>query len=294
MSKDKKLFYFPISFKESEVGSGNAYWKQILKYGEVSHPLDLSIKHDINERMVDNVVDAFSKNVLEKVPILSGTHDNDAVEKTVGLVQDLRKTTDGLDGKMEILDEDISKLVETKDSEGKSLLSGVSVYIAPSGTSEGDFYPEVLWHVALTNFPWITGMDDFVKIAASHSVYTIPRLVKFENLSQRVEDIRSAYYSKIDRNLIDYSYVKEVHDEFVIVSSDESGLLRYSYVIDNDGDITFGDSERVRAEYVALANKEIVMGDQDKNKKDEGKVEEVEKFFTSIGLTNGDFLSLPR
>lgn len=285
---EQRLFFLPITFQEDELTSGKIYWKQILAYGKVKHPQNLNIELDIDEDFVDNIITAFEEDALEKVPILAGTHDNSAIERTVGIISELRKTDDGLDAKMEITDEDISDLVDTKTSDGTSLLSGVSVYVAPAATKEGKVYPDVLWHVAITNFPWMTGLDDFEEIAASHSVYTLPRYVKFENLSRRVDIVRNAYYDKLNMDFWSYSYVKEVHDNFIIEDTG-TNYVRYSYEIDSDGEVQFGEPELVTVQYVEMNTKESTLANDDKDKNQKSELsEQSKKFFASHGVENFD------
>ena len=286
---DKNLFYLPISFAKNEMKAGKSYWKQILPYGTFKHPQDIDVEWTIDEEYVDEIIRAFNDGVMDKVVILAGTHENESLESTVGVVPDLRKTDKGLEAKMEITDDEIATKVDTKTSDGESLLSGVSVHVGPSATSKGEVYPAVLWHVAMVNFPWFTGMDDFVEAAAGKKPFTLPRYMKAENLSQRIDSVRNSYYSQIKRDVYDFSYVKEVHDEFIIVlDDDEYNLVRYEYDIEDDGDITFGEPEQVQVQYVAVAaSKESNNMDpkDDKKASNEPKAEPKEKVEQPEGMT---------
>ena len=260
MVMDEQHVIFPIRFTGEDhdsIALGNQFEKEVLKYGTIVHPSDPTVKINIDEALVDNVIKAFKGGALEKVPILMGTHDNSAVDKTCGVVKDVIKTDVGMSTVMEFTDGDLVDKIKTKTSDGKSLVSGVSVYLAPAATKEGKNYPLALWHVAVTNFPWITGLEDFKELAAANtpaSLFTYPRYIQLENLSQRVTTVTNAFYDLADISSDFYSYVKEVHNDFIIVY-DRIGLIRYSYTLVSDN-IEFGDSERVEVQYVAASLEE--------------------------------------
>ena len=246
---DKKMLVIPMTLDDKDIEKiklGNKFQKQLLPFGTLKHPMDLNTEIEITEELVDGIVSVFNAKVFDSVPILSGTHNNEKIESTIGVVNSVSKITNftnslknGLYGGLEITDEKILEKIKTKTSDGKSLISGVSVSIGPVSTKEGKSYDAALWHVTVTNYPWVTGLSDFVELSRTNNNLFLPaRQLSLENLSQRVSDVINAYYD-IEP---DYSkYVREVHDEFIIVK-DKIGLLRITYEMNNDG-VTFGEEE---------------------------------------------------
>lgn len=255
------IITLPITLTADDVesfGSGKKFLKQILPLGKFMHPAKQGVQVEITEEFIDEVIRVFELGTFDKVPILSGTHDNDDVAATVGKVLELQKDSEGLNAIMELTDEVMIEKITTKTSDGKSLVSGVSVYIHPTKDKDGNVYPVALWHVAITNFPWLTSMNDFEELAASvpmDKIFVPARFALQQNLSQQVSSVSNAFYDQVARN--DYSiYIKEVWDEYVIVT-DGVKLLRYDYTLGSDGDVTFGDPTTVEIQYIPL---EVIMG----------------------------------
>ena len=246
----------PIRFTGADhdaIALGSQFEKEVLKYGTIVHPADPTRLVNIDETLVDNVITAFKEEALEKVPILMGTHDNEAVDKTCGIVNDVIKTDIGMSTVMEFTNGDLVDKIKTKTNDGKSLVSGVSVYLAPTKTKEGKDYPVALWHVAVTNFPWMTGLDDFKEFAAANapaSLFTYPRYIQLENITQKVDNVASAFYGSPGVvNNYDIS-IKEIYDEYVI-ANDRTGLLKYDYEITSTG-VNFNEPVKVEVEYNIL------------------------------------------
>ena len=238
-------------------GEDNMFSKQILPYGKVAHPQNPKIKVNFTDKIFDDLIEAYEAGVIENVALMSGTHDDGNLSATVGTVVGLYKESEGLFAKLEILDQNTLTLIQTKKSDGRRLLSGVSVSIASATDAEGKEWPHVLFHVALTHQPHITDMQDFIQlfIGGKDDFYLADG--DFEkSLDERSNAIRRAFYNHIRANITstdDYYYrywVKDVYDNFVIVMDDDSvDILKFSYIIDDNNDIIFDEPVVVEIEY---------------------------------------------
>ncbi len=247
--------------------------KQILKKGEFTHPQFLDETVTIGNKEINLIIDAFKSNAFDKVPILLGTHNEEQIERTVGEILALHKTKVGLDATLEIADELTAKKIKTKGSSGKGLISAVSVSIGPVKTDEGKKFKLALWHVALVTHPHFSNMTDFEELAAMLPHSDVQVLVNAqggidhvnaENLDERTRQVRDAFWEEFGRDSLIFSWVQEVHDDFIIVSN-KKGLSKYSYTINQDGVIEFGEPERVKVQYISV---EAKVSEKNKNKKE--------------------------
>ncbi len=230
----------PISFSADGDTKVAKFEKQILKTGTFSHPQDPDKKITFNAAMFDKIIKAFNDGVVDNVPVILGTHDEDQTERIVGKVTALKKKKKGLYAEVEIVDDEVVDKIETKTTDGKGLIDEVSVSLGSVTSDDGTASPVVLMHLAIVTHAWFRGMDSFESLAASLSGEYKILLINASggDLQDRIFKVRSAFYAN---NPFTRSFVEEVHDDFIIVANDDSGkLFRFNYSMNDDG-IKFED-----------------------------------------------------
>ena len=298
--------------------------KQILKKGVFTHPQFPDEKVTIGKKEINAIITAFEAGAFDKVPVLSGTHDEEKIERTVGEVIELHRTKLGLDAVIEIADELVVQKIKTVGSSGKGLISSVSVSIGPVTTDDGTKYKLALWHLALVTHPHFTQMENFEELAARlpHSDVRVlinaqgGNDVNAENLDEKTIHVRKSYWDQFCKNSTTHYWIKETHNKYIIVSS-KQGLFKRLYSIDGDGNVEFSEPLKVKTKYVSA---EVKMADKKatKTQKKEAKVDELSllsehglkyetveamkesvengnkigEIFSEAGIDNGDFEGL--
>lgn len=269
-------------------GESNKFEKQILPYGKITHPQNPKIKVDFNDEIFDGIIKAFNDNVIETVAILSGTHDDGELDSTVGAIISVYKKDAGLYVALEVLDQDTLNLITTKKKDGNSLLSGVSASLGKTVSSDGVKYPHVLFHVALTHQPHITGMEGFIKLFKNKDEDYFYLGDYAKSLDQKSYTIRRAFYNKNKCNCSytcscenRYYYIKDVYDDFIIVIDESSNnLIKFDYNVSDDGNINFESPIVVEIEYVVVRETNVDMSNVTE--------QEVLNFFKENGFGNVD------
>ena len=170
--KRKRIIFFdkdgtPVSIELKAEGLA-VFRKQILKYGTFRHP-DGRRNVTFNDKVFDEIIRAFNAGAVEHVPVMLGTHDEEATEKIIGRVFKLEKAERGLYALVEIVDELIVSRIRNSLRDGKGVIDEVSVSLGPVPTDEGEEYPITLTHLAVVTHAWFRGMDSFEELAASLS-----------------------------------------------------------------------------------------------------------------------------
>jgi hypothetical protein len=151
-------------------GPDGYYWKRVFRTGNwIEGPSGGPMK--IDEQFIDNVVAAYEAAIWPHVTVPL-SHSN-APEENSGYIRSLKKETvevpEGetvhyLTGAFEFLDRE----VEMKVASG--LIADVScgLFLNYKDSQTGKVWPVVLWHVALTNEPFVSGLGDWTNgIAAA-------------------------------------------------------------------------------------------------------------------------------
>ena len=223
----KKNYVSYISLQNEEIVS-KQFRKQLFKYGEIFIP-HTKEKFNFTEDMADEMIESFSLGVIEKIPLLLGTHDDGAMERTVGVVNGLEKDDDGLYFTTEITDDDTLEKLNTTTEDGVRLYSGVSAKFGALNNEDGEERYAVI-HVALTHKPVITGLKDFV--ALSMAIGNEDAMYNFEiSLSDLERKVRRAFYDQVrDGEDYDYYYdiwIADVFDNYVICEKGDGTYSKY-------------------------------------------------------------------
>lgn len=150
-------------FAKVDGARGTLYKKQIIKFGNYVDPWFPEWPMTLDSEWGDMIKDNFDNKVVGRVAV-PASHTDDP-EKNRGELLALENTGEGLDGTLDIRDpqtvQDIENELIWDDS-----ISFTNNYIDEKGYGHGP----VLFHVALVNNPYITGMSGFQALskAASH------------------------------------------------------------------------------------------------------------------------------
>lgn len=150
-------------FAKVEGARGTLYSKQIIKFGNYVDPWFPEWPMTLDSEWGDMVKENFDKGVVGRVAV-PASHTDDP-EKNRGELLAVENDGEGLNGTLDIRDpqtvQDIENGLIWDDS-----ISFTNNYIDEKGLGHGP----VLFHVALVNNPYITGMSGFQALskAASH------------------------------------------------------------------------------------------------------------------------------
>jgi phage I-like protein len=150
-------------FAKVEGAMGTLYKKQIIKFGNYVDPWFPEWPMTLDSEWGDMIKDNFDKKVVGRVAV-PASHTDDP-EKNRGELLAVENDGEGLNGTLDIRDpqtvQDIENGLIWDDS-----ISFTNNYIDEKGLGHGP----VLFHVALVNNPYITGMSGFQALskAASH------------------------------------------------------------------------------------------------------------------------------
>ena len=146
-----------------EGATGSLYSKQIIKFGNYVDPWFPEWPMTLDSEWGDRVKDNFDKKVVGRVAV-PASHTDDP-EKNRGELLALENDGEGLNGTLDIRDPETVAAIENGLIWDDSI-SFTNNYIDETGTGWGP----VLFHVALVNNPYITGMKGFQALskAASH------------------------------------------------------------------------------------------------------------------------------
>jgi hypothetical protein len=157
--------------------SGKLYRKHILKLGEFPHPADPSRKLVIDGEVIDHLVTNFTDGVADivQVPKVDGAnkHTEDP-DRNIGEVVELQRREDGgLDAIIDVRTADADKV-------GKTLLgASAMMHMDYTDTRTGERKGPTLLHTAITNRPYITGLDDFAEYVAASADTRDAEIIEF-------------------------------------------------------------------------------------------------------------------
>lgn len=150
-------------FAQVEGAKGTLYKKQIIKFGNYVDPWFPEWPMTLDSEWGDRIKENFDKKVVGRVAV-PASHTDDP-EKNRGELLAVENDGDGLNGTLDIRDPQTVQDIEN-DLIWDDSISFTNNYIDESGMGWGP----VLFHVALVNNPYITGMSGFQALskAASH------------------------------------------------------------------------------------------------------------------------------
>jgi predicted nucleic acid-binding protein len=144
---------------------GKLYRKHILKLGEFPHPADPTRKLIIDADTIDHLMTNFADGIADIVQVpkvdSANKHSEDP-DRNIGEVINLERRKDGgLDAIIDVRTTDADKV-------GKTLLgASAMMHMNYTDTRTGERKGPTLLHTAITNRPYITGLDDFQEIVAA-------------------------------------------------------------------------------------------------------------------------------
>ena len=156
---------------------GKLYRKHILKLGEFPHPADPSKKLIIDEDTIEHLMTNFADGIADivQVPKVDGAnkHTEDP-DRNIGEVVNLERRKDGgLDAIIDVRTADADKV-------GRTLLgASAMMHMNYTDTRTGERKGPTLLHTAITNRPYITGLDDFQEIVAASADTSGTEVVEF-------------------------------------------------------------------------------------------------------------------
>jgi hypothetical protein len=144
---------------------GKLFRKQVLHWGDFVHPNLPGSKITVDEAFADKLITNFSRGVCDivQVPIVDGgnKHTEDPL-RNVGEVIDLERDEKG-----------IYALIDARRPEyaaelGKTLIGASAMMnLDYTDTKTGEKVGPTLLHMAITNRPYITGLDAFDEVIAA-------------------------------------------------------------------------------------------------------------------------------
>lgn len=172
-------FFFSQAHEDSLELDGEGIWKTVLKTGTwntrpgpggkvLKKPLHVVKEGPVKRGQVSlkELHDAFKDGAVEHVTIPLSHQDR--VDENTGQIKDVRIVDDGDGGaRLEALHEFTDSEVSRKVQEKSILNTSCGILFDYIRKRDGKKYPMVLGHVALTNKPWIDGMEPFGSAALS-------------------------------------------------------------------------------------------------------------------------------
>jgi hypothetical protein len=145
--------------------SGKLFEKHILNYGELLYPGVKGGKVNIDDKFADALITNFSNKVCDIVQVPKAGKNNEHTEdpdRNIGEVIGLAKRDGKIYAQIDARDE--------KDAEklGKTLLgASAMMHLNYKDTRSGKTVGPTLLHVAVTNRPYVVGLDDYKEILAA-------------------------------------------------------------------------------------------------------------------------------
>jgi hypothetical protein len=209
--------------------SGRVFRKQILHYGDL-HYGGQTVK--IDENFVDTLVANFSNNVCDIVQAPKAGDKNEHTEnpdRNVGEVIAVHKNAKGAYVDIDVRTDDADKM-------GKTLLgASAMLHMDYTDTRSNKRVGPTLLHTAITNRPYVTGLDGFEEIiAASASGEGIETVVLTSTPIQEEAMTREEHIAALKADGLDVADLQRRADEGVALSNavrtnfTEFGLIQLS------------------------------------------------------------------
>lgn len=170
--------------------SDTLVWLPISKTGRwAKSPLPGDKPLVLTKDFFDQVKQSFDEGAWEHVTVPLSHADN--VDENTGFVKAVDVRPDPTRaGEWKLWGGIDFKLPEIRDKVVAGAIAGRSIGVATQGitrTLDGQHFPNVLKHVALTNQPWISGLDDGEQLAASYDLVDEPDLSPLLGLADSYE-----------------------------------------------------------------------------------------------------------
>lgn len=149
----------------SRTKQGRIFEKQILNYGDLLYPGVKGGKVHIDDDWADKLIENFDKKVCDIVQVPKAGPNNEHTEdpdRNIGEVIGLSKRNGKIYAKIDARSE------EDADKLGKTLLgASAMLHLNYKDTHTGKTVGPTLLHVAVTNRPYVTGLEDYEEILAA-------------------------------------------------------------------------------------------------------------------------------
>jgi hypothetical protein len=144
---------------------GRVFEKQILNYGDLLYPGVKGGKVHIDDEWADKLITNFSNGVCDIVQVPKAGPNNEHTEdpdRNIGEVIGLVKRNGKIYAHLDARD------AEAAEKLGKTLLgASAMLHLDYTDTKTGSKVGPTLLHVAVTNRPYITGLEDFEEVLAA-------------------------------------------------------------------------------------------------------------------------------
>lgn len=148
----------------SRSAKGRVFRKQILEYGDLIYPGVQGGKVHIDDEFADKLIANFSNKVCDIVQVPKAGANNEHTEdpdRNIGEVIGLTKKNGKIYADIDVRTDDADKL-------GKTLLgASAMMHLNYRHTKTGKPAGPTLLHVAVTNRPYVTELEDFEEILAA-------------------------------------------------------------------------------------------------------------------------------
>jgi hypothetical protein len=252
-------------------------WKTVLRTGSwryrpgpgqrpIAKPLNVIAGHSDNPKLIiglADIVDAFNDGAIEHVTV--PTSHEDRVEENTGFIRALKIDADPKrpgESRLRAGFDFTEDEVEAKVLNGSIANTSVGLYFDYVRKDDGREYKVALAHVALTNHPWINGMEPFGSLEASEDVEVVS--LEFEeqteeHLAQKVKVAWSPsnghnYMREQVQRALDQSYPGGLEEpgHYIIDMADGQALVGAGY---GEGNV-YVVSYKMKDDSVELAPKD--------------------------------------
>jgi hypothetical protein len=152
----------------SRAKQGRIFEKHILNYGPLLYPGVKGGKVDINDAWADRLIKNFKAKVCDIVQVPLAGANNEHTEdplRNIGEVVGLVKRNGRIYAQIDARDQ------EAADKLGKTLIgASAMLHLNYTDTRTGQKVGPTLLHVAVTNRPYVVGLDDFEEIIAASAL----------------------------------------------------------------------------------------------------------------------------
>jgi hypothetical protein len=177
---------------------GRVFEKHILNYGDLIYPGVRGGKVNINDSFADKLIANFTNKVCDIVQVPKADAKNQHTEdpdRNIGEVIGLTKRNGKIYAQIDARDETAA------DKLGKTLLgASAMMHLNYIDTRTGKPAGPTLLHVAVTNRPYITDLDDFSEVIAASAdgrsdavILTAPNKERSMDLDEMIGTLRSEH-----------------------------------------------------------------------------------------------------
>lgn len=240
---------------------GRLFKKQILHFGSFVHPKNPSKKINVDKDFADTLIRNFHNGAsIVQAPLVNGhNHHTEDPERNIGRVIDLSYDDKGIYAYLDAY--------KSADDLGKTLI-GASAMMSTdyTDTRTGEKIGPTLLHMAITNRPYITNLDDFSEVIGLSADTSDGEAVVFLSQDESRKDENMTKDEMLEA-------LKKDHDIDVLAMQKEiEGYAALSNILsdDDDEDVTAGGladamvelsnkNETLEEEIVRLSNENAAL-----------------------------------